>query len=377
MSNPINPTAIKNKNRQLVYHYIRNNGPVSKHDIVMDVGLSIPTVTQNLEYLESNQYIVLSDVKKSTGGRSASTYIAVNDCRMAIGVFLSAHHITVVSVDLSGIVTHSLRIRIPFDLEEDLYLQKIGELVETVKTEAGISDEQLLGVGIAVQALVSEDGEEIKYGGALNFSKRTRLEIAKYIPYKNRLFHDSKVAGFAELWMHSDIDNAFYINLNNFIGGCFILNKEIYSGDHQRAGEVGHIKLHLHSTQKCYCGKYGCFNTICNATVLEAYSDGSLEHFFSLLEHQDEGALKIWDEYLDNLSLAIHNLHLLYDCSIIIGGYVGSYISPYMENLYSHIDDKSFFDERAIDYVFPCRYKIESTAAGAAISFISEFIENI
>lgn len=377
MSNPITPTVIKNRNRQLVYHYIRSNGPVSKHDIVADVGLSIPTVTQNLQYLEKNGCITASDIKKSTGGRSASTYIAVNDCRLAIGVFLSANHITVVSVDLSGIVTHSLRERIPFDLGSDSYLKKLADLVETVKTEASISDEQLLGVGIAVPALVSEDGQDIHYGLTLDFSKTTRCEIAKYIPYPNRLFHDSKVAGFAETWVRSDIDNAFYLNLNNNIGGCFILNKEIYQGDYHRAGEVGHMKLDLHSPRQCYCGKYGCFETICTASVLEAYSDGSLEYFFALLEQQDAGAHKIWSEYLDYLALAIHNLHLLFDCSIIIGGYVGSYISPYIEELCTRVDDKTFFHENAIDYVFPCKYKIESTAAGAAICYINEFIDNI
>lgn len=377
MSNPITPTIIKNRNRQLVYHYIRNNGPVSRHDIVADVGLSIPTVTQNLQYLENNGCITPSDIKKSTGGRSASTYIAVNDCRMAIGVFLSANHITAVVVDLSGIVTYSLRERIPFNLDDDAYLQKLADLVETVKTEASISNEQLLGVGIAVPALVHEDGENINYGLTLNFSKSTRTEIAKYIPYPNRLFHDSKVAGFAEAWVHSDIDNAFYINLNNNIGGCVILNKEVYPGDYHHAGEVGHMKLDLHSPRQCYCGKYGCFETLCTASVLETYSNGNLEQFFSLLEQQDSGAVEIWNEYLDYLALAIHNLHLLFDCSIIIGGYVGSYISPYIGDLCSRIDDKTFFNEKAIDYVFPCKYKIEATAAGAAIYYINEFLENI
>lgn len=377
MSNPISPTVIKNRNRQLVYHYIRDHGPVSKHDIVVGVGLSTPTVTQNLQYLEQNGYIIPSALKKSTGGRSASTYIVVNDCRMAIGVFLSANHITIVSVDLSGIVTHSLRERIPFDIGSDSYLKKLADLVETVKTEAAILDSQLLGVGIALPALVSENGEHIDYGLTLNFSATTRCEIAKYIPYPNRLFHDSKVAGFAETWVRPDINNAFYLNLNNNIGGCFILNKEIYPGDYYHAGEVGHMKLDLHSPRKCYCGKYGCFETVCTSSILETYSDGTLEDFFSLLEQQEEGALAIWSEYLDYLALAIHNLHLLFDCSIIIGGYVGSYISPYIEELCTRIDDKTFFNENAINYIFPCRYKKESTAAGAGLYYIKDFLENI
>ena len=123
MNNPINPTIIKNKNRQLIYQYIRNNGPVSKQDIVVDVGLSIPTVTQNLQYLRKQNYIVPSEVKKLTGGRSASTYIAQNDCRMAIGVHISQNHIAAASVNLAGSVICFHRKRIKFDISSESYLK--------------------------------------------------------------------------------------------------------------------------------------------------------------------------------------------------------------------------------------------------------------
>ena len=215
------------------------------------------------------------------------------------------------------------------------------------------------------------------YGLTLDFNNKTKEDFTKYIPYTTRLFHDSLVAGFAEVWTQNNIDNAVYLNLNNNIGGCIIFNKEIYSGNSNRAGEIGHIKLITNSQKKCYCGKYGCFDTLCNATVLDSYTNGNLEEFFALLSQHDSGAESIWNDYLNHLALAIHNLHMIFDCNIIIGGYVGSFINPYMEDLCSRIDQKSFFDEKALDYALPCKYKIEATAAGAAIQFISEFIENI
>lgn len=377
MNNPINPTIIKNKNRQLIYQYIRNNGPVSKQDIVVDVGLSIPTVTQNLQYLRKQNYIVPSEVKKLTGGRSASTYIAQNDCRMAIGVHISQNHIAAASVNLAGSVVCFHRKRIKFDISSESYLKELGKSVEEVKAEAHISDEQLLGVGISVPCLVTEDGEEILYSLTMDFKGRSRKEIAAYIPYRNRLFHDSSAAGFAEIWTYRDTDNAFYLNLNNSIGGCVILNKEIYYGDSNRAGEIGHMKLVLDSPQKCYCGKYGCFDTVCNASILDSYTNDNLENFFFLLEQHDAGAEKIWNKYLNDLAVGIHNLHMLFDCRIIIGGYVGSLITPYIDNLCSRIDSMDIFHELAADYVTPCRYKIEATAAGAAINYISDFVESI
>ncbi|MFR7440875.1 MAG: hypothetical protein ACLUUG_06215 [Lachnospiraceae bacterium] len=100
-----------------------------------------------------------------------------------------------------------------FDLEDDAYLQKIGKSVEEIKQKAGIADNQLLGVGIAVPGLISSDGESVTYGLTLGFTGKTRAQIAKYIPYKNRLVHDSYAAGYMETWVDRQVKNAFYISL--------------------------------------------------------------------------------------------------------------------------------------------------------------------
>ena len=38
---------------QLIYHYIREQDAVSKQGIVVGLNLSLPTITQNLQYLIS------------------------------------------------------------------------------------------------------------------------------------------------------------------------------------------------------------------------------------------------------------------------------------------------------------------------------------
>ncbi len=176
----ISANEIKAKNRQNIYHYIRERGSVSKQEIVVDMQLSLPTVTSNLDYLKKQGLIDTSGKIRNTGGRSATAFSYIKDARMAIGVDITANHITAVAVNLSGDIASMERRRIPFNLEDDAYLREIGKVVEWVKTEAEIADENLLGVGISVQGLVSDDGEYIEYGKALDFTKRRREEIAAY-----------------------------------------------------------------------------------------------------------------------------------------------------------------------------------------------------
>lgn len=124
---------IKIKNRQMIYQHIRMHGPVSKQDIVVALQFSLPTVTQNLEYLKEQGLIDDSQTIKNTGGRNAVAYTYVKSAKQAIGVYASAHHICTAALDLSGNVLYMFRERIKFNLNDDNYLRRMGETVELVK----------------------------------------------------------------------------------------------------------------------------------------------------------------------------------------------------------------------------------------------------
>lgn len=373
----LNSNEIKLKNRQMIYRYIRSQDSVSKQDIVFGLQLSLPTVTQNLDYLKSQGLIDTSKKITGTGGRNATAYTYIKKAKLAIGVYTTAHHINGVVVDLSGNVVEMQKERISFNLDDDNYLRKLGDVVMQMKQNAGISDENLLGVGIAVPGLVSDDGELVTYGLTLNFTGKTREQIAKYVPYQNRLFHDSLVSGYAEVWIDHRVCNAFYISLSNSIGGAVIIDNKIYEGDTHKGGEIGHMVVIPKGGKQCYCGKYGCLDTVCSAGNLDQYTDGSLEDFFRLLKEGNKTALTLWDSYLDNLAMAIDNIRMLFDSVVILGGYVGAYIEDYMEDLYQRVDAKNSFGDKAREYLIPCKYKVEATAAGAAIYYIDHFINHI
>ena len=373
----ISANEIKAKNRQNIYQYIRERGSVSKQEIVVDMQLSLPTVTANLDYLKKQGLIDTSGKIKHTGGRNATAFSYIKNARTAIGVDITANHITAVAVDLSGEIVSMERRRIQFNLEDDLYLREIGEVVECVKRDAQIADTNLLGVGISVQSLISNDGEYIEYGKALNFTRRRREEIAAYVPYRSRLVHDSYAAGYRETWTNHKFQNAFYISLSNSVGGSVIIDDAIYEGNTHKGGEIGHLEVVSEGGELCYCGRRGCFDTVCRAGKLTDYTEGSLEEFFHLFENGDETARSLWNTYLDHLSRAIHNVRMLFDGMVIVGGYVGAYMGKYLDDIYRRVDERNPFGDRAKDYLVECQYKVEASAAGAALFYIDEFLENI
>jgi len=370
-------TIIKMHNRERVYQFICEKGTVSKQDIVTGLRLSLPTVTQNLNYLNGQGLIDTSSQIKKTGGRNATAYSIKAGARYAIGVSLTGHHLNALSVNLMGEVGTVLRHRVPFDLESDAYLQQVAQLIEEVIEKDQIEREGLLGVGISVPGLVSEDGEEVIYGLTLRFTGKKKADITKYIPYPTRLFHDAYTAGYAEMRANPNLSRAFYVSLGNSVGGSIIENGSIYVGYSGTAGEVGHMIVNPHSKKRCYCGNYGCFDTVCSATVLDSYTDGNLAEFFRLKREGDREAIKLWDQYLDNLVIAIHNICMLLDIKIVLGGYVGAYLTEDFPELYRRLDKLNPFGEKTENYLIPCMSQVECIAVGSARVFIDEYLGQI
>ena len=67
---------------------------------------------------------------------------------------------------------------------------------------------------------------------------------------------------------------------------------------------------------------------------------------------------------------------MLFDCKIILGGYVGVYLEEYLDQLKMLLKKRNPFEDNA-DYVQVCKWKNDPIAAGAAILFIDQFEKSI
>jgi len=365
---------VKWENRKKIYHKIRETGSISASILSYELQLSRPTIKQNLDDLMEEGLIYENGSFGYTGGRRAKSYAIAERCRVAIGMDLTLNHITLIMVDLCGNQIYEKRLRHPFH-NSDLYLRYLGELIEEAIEEQKISTDCILGVGITVPALIAEDKKEIFYGEILKITGLPVGYFGKYIPYPCHLFNDASAAGYAEKSINTEVMNAFYISLCNSIGGAFWINDEICEGETFKAGEIGHVTI-IPEGRPCYCGQKGCFETYCNTAILAEHYDGMLAVFFEKLAAKEPQAVSLWDDYLYYLAIAIKNLRMLYDCKVILGGYLGAYIEPYLDKLKSMVHKSSSFED-SMDYLLVGKVKREALALGGALPFIHEFWQNI
>jgi predicted NBD/HSP70 family sugar kinase len=99
--------------------------------------------------------------------------------------------------------------------------------------------------------------------------------------------------------------------------------------------------------------------------------------FFEKLEAGDPDCGRVWDTYLNDLAVLLTNLRMALDMNIIIGGEVGRYMEPHLEELINKMTGYDLF-QRDIDYVLACRPRNAFTAGAANLAldaFIGTLLE--
>lgn len=118
--------------------------------------MSLPTISQNLKELESMNLIEKNGYYQSTGGRKAQAIVCVSQAKIAIGIEISKKSLQIIAIDLYGSSIKELKQAMAYN-NCDTYYQALGELVGQFIQSLHVSTKRILGVGIALQGLISAD----------------------------------------------------------------------------------------------------------------------------------------------------------------------------------------------------------------------------
>lgn len=372
MKKSITPNQIKENNRNLIYQYIYRNPRVSQQDISYELHLSRPTVTTNLSSLEDDGLITKNgQIDTEYVGRKAAAYTVVSDYRVGIGVEILKKEVKMIVVNLYGEKLLRSVYEIPY-ANEDTYFQNVCREILIFKEKAGLSDEQILGVGFAMQGLVSPDFKTMIYGKILDCTGLSIHVFTRYLPYPCSFIHDADSAATAELWASPDLTDAFYLSLSNHLGASLISERRLISGIHGHSSTIEHIQMEPDG-KLCYCGKHGCMETLCSIHSLLKENE-SLDHFFEEVRSQEEIAQNRWHVYLQHLARSINMLHLIYDKTFILGGYLAPYLNEHdLAFLYMEVEKLTPFPETS-DFLQISKMPEHNITIGAALPYIQEFL---
>ena len=365
---------VKKSNRNQIFRYLCKNGCVSNPDIAYALKISVPTVTQNTRELMERGLVEETGELESTGGRRAMGLSVVKNACTAAGLDITKNHIGLLLTDLVGEILKYERISMTYQAGEEYYCQ-VNKRLEQFLEESGTDKENLLGIGISFPGIVNLEQRKITYSHILGVQHLSFDEVSRYFNYPCYFLNDANAGAFAEGMQSEDMERFFYLSLSNSVGGAVYSEKNLVQGKEFRCGEVGHMTL-VPDGRTCYCGKKGCMDAYCSAKILANHAGGRLESFFEKLEQQDAECEKLWEEYITWLAIAINNIHMVLDCEIVLGGYVGSFTKPYITHIWQKVYERNTFQE-PVPFIRAGAYKMETSALGAAQKVMEQFAETV
>ena len=378
MEQSITPGQIRQNNRNRVYEYIYRQGDkgISQQEISQALNISRPTVAYNLRELEEDGLILKSGVLEiDQQGRKPVIWTANADYRIAIGVEIIRKSVKIIAINLYASKIDREVIEIEFKNDESYFKfvsEKVKKFIASLKLKNAAR--KILGIGFAIQGLVSEDGTTVIYGEILKCTGLKIDEFKKWLDYPCRFIHEPDGAALSELWVSPELEKAFYLSLSVHLGGAFIAKRRIMSGQHRHTATFEHITANPDG-DLCYCGKRGCYETICSMEALVGV-DNSPDEFFKRVRAGEPEALKRWEGFLKYLAKLICHLHLVIDTKYILGGHLAPYFNEDdIKILYDEIRECTPFVEDD-DFILISKMPSHNITIGAALPYILKFLED-
>ena len=369
-------TDRRRQTRSSIYHYLYASPlPRSKQDIARDLNLSLPTVYQNVTELLNAGLIEYAGAGQPDGGRPAMMLRIIAGARFAIGISITGHRLRFAAADLSREEIAYKDLSHQLNMEDAGYVEFVAKQLEVFIDENHLDRSRLLGVGITLAGIIIPEDQTVFYAPTLYIRNVSLKKLMEAIPYPVFADNDASSGGFAEWFGSNDRKSMAFLSLADGVGGAVLVNGDQYSGDNYRSGEFGHMCVE-HDGRPCACGKRGCLEAYCSAQRLSDDLGITLKDFFDGLEKGNKEYEQLWEDFLQHLSIGIHNIRMVLDCEIVLGGYLTEFLEPRLPELRAALAEADPFDSEC-NYVRISRYSKYSSMLGAALYYIRDFLNRV
>lgn len=373
----LSSSEVKRQNKITIYRDLLRGGKTTKPALASKLRLSLPTVGQIIGELVEAGLAAEDGIADSLGGRRALYYSPVIDVKLALGADITQNHVSLALVDLSGKMRSHVRTKLVFS-NEPAYHDLVNEEIRRFLDNNQVDPSSLIGVGCSMPGIVNKDRKSLQTSHILKVGRDRPFVPKLDLPCEYICFNDADAASMVECYTEDGLDSFVFLSLSNTVGGALTVNKKTIRGIMGRSGELGHVCIDPgYRARMCYCGKRGHYDAYGSAKLLAEKVDNTLETFFERVEQGDSEMVRTLDEYLEYLSILLENVIMFLDMPVVIGGYVGSFLGPYLEQLKAKVAARDNLEFSSVDHIRLCRMKVEAAAVGSALYFVEQFIQGV
>ncbi|HHT37420.1 MAG TPA: ROK family transcriptional regulator [Firmicutes bacterium] len=333
---------MKELNRRLILDTIRQHGEISRAEIAKTTKLNPSTVTRIIADLIEEGFVRETGYADSHGGRKPILVDLVPDAAFIIGINVETNLVIGIVSNLVGDIIYNIHLPLPSHSKEDV-LGAIIRAVDWLLDQAAGSDQEIIGIGVAMHGLVDSAKGIALFPPAFGWKDLPLGELLeKRFNMPVRLENNARAMALGEWWFGAGRNSTNFIALKvgYGIGSGIILNGQIFRGVDFTAGEIGHTTVTIDGPL-CDCGNYGCLEALASvnalvrnaARALKSGQDSKIlelagaadavqpQHIFTAAAQNDPLAIRLLQETGRYLGIALASLtNVLNPTKILIGG---------------------------------------------------------
>lgn len=270
-----------------------------------------------------------------------------NKLSYAIGVDLGGTNIVAGLVDSKGNVIFTEKIKTLAHLGRNSTLNRINDIIKSIVDrthDEKIPFKNVKGIGIGAPGLVDHskgivrEPPNLPGWEAVNLKKSIEDKIK--IPAYAANDANAYAIGEHTFGAGRGCKDMVCITLGTGMGGGIIINKQLFVGGFQTAGEVGHISIDMNGPQ-CKCGNIGCIETYIGAgyiseravkliksgkkTIIKKLVNNDLTKITPKViseaaNKKDKLAIEIWRQTGEYIGVALSSIINLFSPEVVVVG---------------------------------------------------------
>ncbi len=331
---------IRRINQEAILRLVQRRGPISRTEIAEQLGLNPSTVNRLVEQL-TRSHLLWMDGEQSVGrqgGRPAQLVRFNPDAAYIAAVDLSNVPWRAALVNLNGSIGERFQ-AMPKLGDADANLSALAHLIDSV-VEAGRrrAGPPLWGIGIGAPSIVLSQSGTVVWAASLgwrNFPLKAWIEQQWSVPVF--VENDVNLLALGESWLGAgqQTDNLVVIAVGTGIGAGIILNRRLFRGATEAAGEIGYIPPDLSALGHNHTG-FGPLEALAAAPGLVSRAEQALaagvdsrlrtvdrldaDAVYQAARARDELACRLISETVDYLSLAVAAVSVVLNPELILLG---------------------------------------------------------
>ena len=372
-----NNNDLKYRNRGIVLRLIANES-LSRVDITKRIGLTRMTVTNIVNELIEENYIVEGEVEeKARAGRNPVFLEVSKKSPLALGLHIGRNLLSVILTDIKLNCLYSKKISLENESTESLK-KKIYQLIDgALKYYSDVfSERTLLGLGISSMGPVDPVKGEIL--NPIDFFSISDLPLCQLLKKKYKIpvyiENDMNASALAEhlKGCGKNCESFVYLGITNGIGAGVIVNHHLYGKDSISVGEIGHMSINFDGPV-CSCGNRGCLESYAKMPVIlerlkKASGNDSITYEDFLELSEDPACDEVFLDVIEKFAVALVNAVNLLDPERIVIGHEGvflpqKYLAILQEQIEKRILSKGYREVKVLHSAFSLSAPLYGSAA--------------